>query len=69
MEIKKIMVAGGGRMGRQIALCAAIKGVDTTVYDVTRVYATYPITWVIVLVSLAACWLLLRRREKRRAAR
>ena len=42
---------------------------DTTVYDVTRVYATYPITWVIVLVSLAACWLLLRRREKRRAAR
>ena len=34
MEIKKIMVAGGGRMGRQIALCAAIKGVDATVYDV-----------------------------------
>lgn len=41
---------------------------DTTVYDVTRVYATYPITWMIVLVSLAACWFLLRHREKRRVA-
>lgn len=34
MEIKKLCVAGGGRMGRQIAMCAAIYGVETTVYDV-----------------------------------
>jgi len=33
MEIKKICVAGGGRMGRQIAMCAAIYGVEATVYD------------------------------------
>ena len=33
MEIKKICVAGGGRMGRQIAMCAAIHGVEATVYD------------------------------------
>ena len=34
MEIKKLCVAGGGRMGRQIAMCTAIYGVETTVYDV-----------------------------------
>ena len=33
MEIKKIAVIGGGLMGRQIALCASIKGFDATVYD------------------------------------
>ena len=33
MEIKKICVIGGGLMGRQIGLCAAIHGVDATVYD------------------------------------
>ena len=33
MEIKKICVVGGGLMGRQIALCAAIHGYDATVYD------------------------------------
>ena len=33
MEIKKICVVGGGLMGRQIGLCAAIHGVDATVYD------------------------------------
>ena len=33
MEIKKIAVIGGGLMGRQIALCAAISGCDATVYD------------------------------------
>ena len=33
MEIKKICVIGGGLMGRQIALCASINGVDATVYD------------------------------------
>ena len=33
MEIKRLAVVGGGRMGRQIALCASIAGVDATVYD------------------------------------
>ena len=33
MEIKKICVVGGGLMGRQIALCAAINGYEATVYD------------------------------------
>ena len=33
MDIKKICVVGGGLMGRQIALCAAINGIDATVYD------------------------------------
>ena len=33
MEIKKICVVGGGLMGRQIGLCAAIRGFDATVYD------------------------------------
>ena len=33
MEIKRIAVVGGGLMGRQIALCAAISGVDAAVYD------------------------------------
>ena len=33
MEIKKIAVIGGGLMGRQIALCASIHGVDATLYD------------------------------------
>jgi len=33
MEINKLCVAGGGRMGRQIAMCAAIYGVEATVYD------------------------------------
>lgn len=33
MNIQKIAVIGGGLMGRQIALCASINGVDATVYD------------------------------------
>ena len=33
MEIKKVCVIGGGLMGRQIGLCAAIHGYDVTVYD------------------------------------
>ena len=33
MEIKKLAVIGGGLMGRQIALCAAINGCDTSIYD------------------------------------
>lgn len=36
MEIKKIAVIGGGLMGRQIALCASIKGFDATVYDLNQ---------------------------------
>ena len=34
MKITKITVIGGGLMGRQIALNAAIYGVDATVYDI-----------------------------------
>ena len=33
MEIKKLAVIGGGLMGRQIALCAAINGCDVALYD------------------------------------
>ncbi|MDD6159705.1 MAG: 3-hydroxyacyl-CoA dehydrogenase family protein [Oscillospiraceae bacterium] len=33
MDIKKVCVVGGGLMGRQIALCAAINGYDVAVYD------------------------------------
>ncbi len=36
MEINKICVIGAGRMGRQIALCAAIHGVEATVYDIKQ---------------------------------
>ena len=32
-KIQKICVVGGGLMGRQIALCAAIYGFEATVYD------------------------------------
>ena len=33
MNINTICVIGGGRMGRQIGLCAAIHGYKVTVYD------------------------------------
>jgi 3-hydroxyacyl-CoA dehydrogenase len=33
MNIKKVAIVGGGTMGRQIALNAAISGFDTTVND------------------------------------
>ena len=33
MNIKRVCVAGGGTMGRQIALCAAIAGYEVAVYD------------------------------------
>ncbi len=33
MDIKKVCVVGGGQMGRQIALCAAIHGYEVTVCD------------------------------------
>lgn len=32
-EIKKVCVVGGGQMGKQIALCAAIHGFDTWITD------------------------------------
>ena len=33
MEIKKVCIVGGGLMGRQIGLCAAINGYEVKVYD------------------------------------
>ena len=33
--LKKLCVAGSGTMGRQIALCSAIHGIDTYLYDVS----------------------------------
>jgi len=45
MEIQKICVAGGGRMGRQIAMCAAIYGVDATVYDLMETVLTDVEQW------------------------
>ena len=33
--LNKLCVAGSGTMGRQIALCAAIHGIDTYLYDVS----------------------------------
>lgn len=35
-DLKKLCVAGCGTMGRQIALCSAIHGVDTYLYDVSE---------------------------------
>ena len=45
MEIQKICVAGGGRMGRQIAMCAAIYGVEATVYDLVEAVLTDVEKW------------------------
>ena len=45
MEIKKLCVAGGGRMGRQIGMCAAIYGVEVTVYDVIEAVLTDVDSW------------------------
>ena len=45
MEIQKICVAGGGRMGRQIAMCAAIYGVEATVYDLMEAVLTDVEKW------------------------
>ena len=36
MEIKSICLIGGGRMGRQIALNAAIYGFKASVYDLSE---------------------------------
>ncbi|MBR5756502.1 MAG: 3-hydroxyacyl-CoA dehydrogenase, partial [Firmicutes bacterium] len=35
MDIRLITVAGGGVMGRQIALNAAIHGFDAVLYDIS----------------------------------
>jgi 3-hydroxybutyryl-CoA dehydrogenase len=45
MEIQKICVAGGGRMGRQIAMCAAIYGVEANVYDLVEAVLTDVEQW------------------------
>ena len=45
MEIQKICVAGGGRMGRQIAMCAAIYGVEANVYDLVEAVLTDVEKW------------------------
>ena len=45
MNIQKVCVVGGGRMGRQIALNAAIYGYDTTVYDVIPAVCDDVVTW------------------------
>lgn len=45
MEIKKVCVAGGGRMGRQIAMCTAIYGVESVVYDVAEAVLTDVENW------------------------
>ena len=45
MEIQKICVAGGGRMGRQIAMCAAISGVEANVYDLVEAVLTDVEQW------------------------
>lgn len=36
MSIHQVCVFGGGVMGRQISLCAAIHGYDATVYDISE---------------------------------
>lgn len=45
MEIKNICVVGGGRMGRQIGLCAAIHGFNCKVYDVSDAACADIIKW------------------------
>ena len=45
MEIKKICVVGGGQMGRQIALNAAINGYQVKVYDKVPAVCDAVETW------------------------
>ena len=45
MEIKKVCVVGGGRMGRQIAMCAAIYGFEAKVYDLMPAVLEDVTTW------------------------
>ena len=44
--LKKLCVAGSGTMGRQIALCAAIHGVDTYLFDVSAAALENADSWV-----------------------
>ncbi len=44
--LKKLCVAGSGTMGRQIALCSAIHGVDTYLYDVSEACLADAEKWV-----------------------
>ena len=44
--IKKICVAGSGTMGRQIALCSAIHGIDTYLYDVSAAALENAENWI-----------------------
>lgn len=45
-NLKKLCVAGSGTMGRQIALCAAIHGIETYLYDVSEVALENADSWV-----------------------
>ena len=45
-NLKKLCVAGSGTMGRQIALCAAIHGIDTYLYDVSAAALENADSWV-----------------------
>lgn len=45
MEIKNICVVGGGRMGRQIAMGAAINGFGATVYDLMPAVCEDVLKW------------------------
>ena len=45
MEIKNICVVGGGRMGRQIALNAAIYGYGASVYDLAPAVCEDVVKW------------------------
>ena len=44
--LNKLCVAGSGTMGRQIALCAAIHGIDTYLYDVSAAALENADSWV-----------------------
>lgn len=41
---------------------------DTSIQGVEYVYASYPMSWTIVLLALSVCWFVLRRRERKEAA-
>ena len=45
MEIKTVCVAGGGRMGRQIAMCAAISGYAACVYEIVPAVRESVLAW------------------------
>ncbi len=45
-NLKKLCVAGSGTMGRQIALCSAIGGIETYLYDVSAAALENADSWV-----------------------